>query len=719
MPNNLADARVLLVDDDPRMRESLSGLLELYDCHPTVADSGAEAIDRLQRESFDVLLLDLNMPEVDGHGVMDFINRQDIDTLVIVVSGESSFNSVSTVLKQGAYDYVKKPYAPEELLSTLKNALRKRRLQQDNQDMHKQLIKSEQLHRFIVNNSPDLVFVLDHLCHISFINERAETLLNYRPETLIGQHIVELVESDDEERASLFFSHVVQDGEQLASCELCLKSNGLYQRKHYFEITVSASRNPHEGIPDLEDGELLLYGTARDVTERKEAADFINFQAYHDLLTRLPNRVLFKDRLSVTIFNAKRNNSPFAVMFLDLDRFKIVNDTLGHTLGDRLLQSVAQRLLVCMRGSDTLSRFGGDEFILLFPEVANIEGVEQIAGKFIDALKQPFHVKGHEIYIGCSIGIAMFPEAGEDMEALIQNADIAMYNAKANGRDSYCIFSPDMSSSPAFRLSLERDIRRAISDDELCLFYQPQVDLVKQCISGVEVLVRWEHPERGLMYPSEFISVAEEIRLIIEVDKWVLRHACRTAKSWFANGLPPMKLAVNLSPLMVEQEDFVEFVLNTIEQVGFPAQWLELEITENVLLKDQEHITRKLEQLSEKGISFALDDFGTGYSSLSYLHQYPIDTLKIDQSFVSTLDESNGACLVDAIVAMAQGLKMNIVAEGVESRTQLEYLSNLGCRYIQGWLFGKALSEQEILKLLHTTPVELEHRAILARQDRY
>jgi diguanylate cyclase (GGDEF)-like protein/PAS domain S-box-containing protein len=718
MQGSLAEGRVLLVDDDIRMRESLSDLLGLYDCHPVLAGSGVEAVEKLQQSPFDVLLLDLNMPELDGHGVLDFINRHDIDTLVIVVSGECSFNAVSTVLKQGAYDYVKKPYAPEELLATLKNALKKHRLQRDNQSMHKQLIKSEQLHRFIVNNSPDLVFVLDHLCHISFINARAETLLNYQPDSLIGLHIVDLVEAEDVDKASLFFSQVIQDSEPLASCELCLKSNGLYARKHYFEITVSISQNPQEGIPSLGDGELLLYGSARDITERKEAADFINFQAYHDLLTRLPNRVLFKDRLSVTIFNAMRNDSQFAVMFLDLDRFKVVNDTLGHTLGDRLLQSVAQRLLDCMRSSDTLSRFGGDEFMLLFPEVANQEGVEQIAAKFIEALKQPFHVKGHEIYIGCSIGIAMFPEAGEDMETLIQNADIAMYNAKANGRDSYCIFSHDMSNSPAFRLSLERDIRRAISDDELVLFYQPQIDIETQSIAGVEVLVRWQHPERGLMFPSEFISVAEEIRLIIEVDKWVLRNACRTVKSWFANGQPRFKLAVNMSPLLVEQQDFVDFVLATLAEEDFPAQWLELEITEGVLLKDQEHITRKLEQLSAKGVQFALDDFGTGYSSLSYLHQYPIDTLKIDQSFVSTVNEGSNACLVDAIVAMAQGLKMKIVAEGVENREQLDYLEALGCRYMQGWLYGKAHSEHDMLKVLHSSPLELEQRALLALQDR-
>ncbi len=716
MHSQLAEGRVLLVDDDARMRQSISDLLGLYDCHPELASTGQEAVEKLQQGEFDVLLLDLKMPGVDGYGVMDFINRHSIDTLVVVVSGDASFNAVSTVLKQGAYDYVKKPYAPEELLAALKNAIKKHRLQKNSQSMQQQLIKSEQLHRFIVNNSPDLVFILDHHCHINFINSRAESLLNHQPGSLLGHHIAELVEGEDVDKASLFFDRVMQEGEQLASCELCLKSHGLYARKHHFEITASVSHNSPEGIPNLEDGELLIYGSAHDITERKEVADFLNFQAYHDLLTRLPNRVLFKDRLSVTIFNAQRNNSRFAVMFLDLDRFKVVNDTLGHSLGDRLLQSVAQRLLGCMRSSDTLSRFGGDEFILLFPEVAKVEGVEQIAAKFVDALQQPFYVKGHEIHIGCSIGIAMFPEAGEDMETLIQNADIAMYNAKGGGRDSYCFFSPDESVSPAFRLGLERELRRAISDDEFCLYFQPQIDIEAQAITGVEALVRWQHPQRGLMYPSEFISVAEELRLVLDIDKWVLRNGCRVANSWFADGHPRLRLAVNVSPLFVEQEDFVEFVLQTLAEEDFPAEWLELEITEKVLLKDQELITCKLEQLSVRGVQFALDDFGTGYSSLSYLHQYPINTLKIDQSFVSTVAEGSSAGLIEGIVALAQGLKMNIVAEGVEKRSQLDYLAGLGCRYMQGWLYGKAQSEQDIVKVLHSSPLELERRAALATQ---
>ena len=712
MQAELAQARILLVDDDARMRQSLQDLLQLHQCQPVLAATGYDAIDELQRSAFDLVLLDMLMPEVDGYGVLKYIEENHVDSLIIVISGDAGFEAVSTALKHGAYDYIKKPFTSQELLATLVNALRKIDLQREIQAMQHKLEQSEQLHRFIVNNSPDLIFILDHACRVSFINDRAEALLNFTPDSVAGVHITELIDPEDCDQARLFFERVLQENDQLATTELCFRSHGLYARKHHFEVTVSSSNNPQQGIPGFERGELMLYGSARDITERKEAADYINFQAYHDLLTRLPNRVLFKDRLSVTIFKATRNNSQFAVMFLDLDRFKVVHDTLGHTLGDRLLQSVAQRLLECMRSSDTLSRFGGDEFILLFPEVTSIEGVEQIADKFIDALKQPFYIKGHEIYIGCSIGIAMFPADGEDMETLIQNADVAMYNAKSNGRDSYCLFSPDMNRSPANRLSLERDIRRAISDSELSLYYQPQVDIKTGAISGVEVLVRWQHPERGLMYPSEFISVAEEIRLILEVDKWVLRNACRAVKSWFANGVPRVKLAVNMSSLLVEQEDFVEFVLATLAEEDFPAQWLELEITESVLLKDQEHITRKMERLSAEGIRFALDDFGTGYSSLSYLHQYPIDTLKIDQSFIGAVAEGSNTSLVEAIVAMAKGLGMNIVAEGVENNHQLEYLSGLGCRYLQGWLFGKAHPELDIVKLLDHSPEQLRAHAL-------
>ncbi len=694
------------------MRQSLRDLLQLHQCQPVLTATGGDAIEALQCAPFDLVLLDLLMPGVDGYSVLQHIEQQRIDSLVIVISGDSGFEAVSTALKQGAYDYIKKPFTTQELMATLNNALRKIRLQRENRAMQQRLVQSEQLHRFIVNNSPDLIFILDHACHVSFINDRAEALLNFSPESMTGAHITELIDPEDCDQARLFFERVIQEGDQLATAELCFRSNGLFARKHYFEVTVSSSNNPQQGIPGFERGELMLYGSARDITERKEAADYINFQAYHDLLTRLPNRVLFKDRLSVTIFKATRNNSQFAVMFLDLDRFKVVNDTLGHPLGDRLLQSVAQRLLESMRSSDTLSRFGGDEFILLFPEVTSIEGVEQIADKFIHALKQPFYIKGHEIYIGCSIGIAMFPADGEDMETLIQNADVAMYNAKSKGRDSYCLFSPDMNRSPANRLGLEADIRRAISDSELSLCYQPQVDIQTGAIRGVEVLVRWQHPERGLMYPADFISIAEEIRLILDVDKWVLRNACRAVKSWFPSGRPTIKLAVNLSSLLVEQEDFVDFVLATLAEEGFPAQCLELEITESVLLKDQEHITRKLQRLSDEGVDFALDDFGTGYSSLSYLHQYPIDTLKIDQSFIGAVAEGSNTSLVEAIVAMAQGLRMNIVAEGVESSHQLEYLSGLGCRYLQGWLFGKAHPELDIVKLLDLSPEQLREHAL-------
>lgn len=697
MRTTIGEGRVLLVDDDPRMRRSLRDLLEVYDCTPDEAGSGREAIEKLRATHYDVVLLDLNMPEIDGHAVMDFLAEHEINTLVIVVSGESSFDALSNALRRGAYDYIKKPYAPEELVATVKNALKKRHLESDNEVMQARLRRSEQLHRFIVNNSPDIIFVLDDCGYITYINRRLESLLNIVPDQLIGHHFSELTEPEDEQRAQRFLRRVLVNGEQTASVELALRNNGLHSSKRYFDVTVSPATNPEHGIPVVGDGELVIYGTARDITDRKETEAFINFQAYHDLLTRLPNRVLFKDRLSMALSQAKRHDHLFAVMFLDLDRFKTVNDSLGHSLGDRLLQAVAVRLQEFMRAGDTLSRFGGDEFTLLFPEIESRESVMAIAQKIIEVLKQPFNVEGHEIYIGCSIGIAIYPDAGTDMEILIQNADIAMYNVKGSGKDSFCVYSSEMSNQPAFRLTLERDLRRALANNEFELAFQPQLNARTGKVVGLETLVRWQHPDRGLMYPSEFVPVAEEIRLIHEIDQWVLREVCEALKRMQRIGFEDIVVAVNLSPLLIEQHDFVDRVLAIVRDSRVAPQCLELEITENVLLKDVENIADKFRVLAQAGFRIALDDFGTGYSSLNYLHRFPIDTLKIDQSFVRNIRKSGDeACIVDAIVAMAQGLRLHIVAEGVETREQMDYLLNLGCEDMQGWLFSRALPETDL-----------------------
>lgn len=688
-----ADARILITDDDPRMLDSLRLLLELYDYKVDTATGGEIAIDKLSNNQYDLILLDLKMPNVTGHDVMNFMSNSKIDTLTIVVSGETSLNDISNALRHGAYDYIKKPYVPEELVATVNNAIRKKILEKSHHKIQERLNRSERLHRFIVNNSPDIIFILDRNGNFSFLNSKIESLLNYPKSALLGRHISTLVADQDIEKAHYFFDHISSPHAGMQPIELMLKPYKNDSRQHHFELSIwPIDESDSKNNPSINQ-RYRTYGIARDISERLEAEAFINFQAYHDLLTRLPNRSLFKDRLSVAIAQAQRNKGQLAVMFIDLDRFKIVNDSLGHTMGDKLLQSVSQRLQTCIRKGDTLSRFGGDEFTLLLPELKGSDAAIQIADKILLEVKQPFQIGNHEIHIGASIGISTYPESGDNMDTLIKHADIAMYRVKKTGKDGYQLFNSEMHSESTERLTLEQDMRKAIDNDEFEVCYQPQFDANSEKICGVEALVRWNHPTLGRLSPAEFIPVAEDSHLIIELDRHTLRKGCREILQSHKNGFPDLRLAVNLSPVMIEKKDFVDDILKTLEEEQYPAHLLELEITENILMNDRQDIADKLLRLASEGIHLAIDDFGTGYSSLSYLQDFPVSTLKIDRSFINTIKSTDDeVCIVEAIIAMAKGLKMSIVAEGVENREQLGYLQSLNCDIVQGFLFGQAMT---------------------------
>src|SRR5690606_36459243 len=431
------------------------------------------------------------------------------------------------------------------------------------------------------------------------------------------------------------------------SIEIALRARDGSQSKRYFELAV---------WPVNEDADIThpspsyrVYGTARDITDRMEAEDLINFQAYHALLTRLPNRSLFKDRLSMALTQAARNNERVAVMFIDLDRFKLINDSLGHTMGDRLLQAVSQRLLGCIRKGDTLSRFGGDEFTLLLHDTHGQPAVVQVAEKILESIKEPFRLGEHDIHIGASIGIAIYPEGGNTLDALIKNADIAMYRVKNTGKDGYHIFSHDMTVTATQRLMLEQDMRRALENGEFEICYQPQVDATTEVLVGVEALVRWNHPTLGRLAPAEFIPVAEDSRLIIDLDRLTLSCACGEIARLHRNGMPDLKLSVNLSPLLLERTNFADNIMEILEREQFPAHLLELEITENLLMNDRPDVIEKLRHISAAVLQLAIDDFGIGYSTLSYLHKYQINTLKIDRSFVQAIKTADeDACIVNA-----------------------------------------------------------------------
>jgi diguanylate cyclase (GGDEF)-like protein/PAS domain S-box-containing protein len=711
-------ARILLVDDKPELLRSLSEVVSLHGYQVTEALGGRAALDALVVDDFDVVLLDLIMPEVSGHDVLDYAAKHRIATKIIVVSGDSSFSGVKHALTCGAFDFVKKPYEATELVATLEKALRHRRLEQSHELMEQKLKGSEELHRFIVNTSPDLVYMLDRNGCFTFLNDRVESLLGYDKDDLVGKHYSELVFEEDLEEAQNLFNERRTGDRVSQNLELRLKSRrprGVDRPfpTHTLWVDLTAVGFYSDDDERSRSNFIGTMGTARDISQRKEAEQVINFQAYHDLLTHLPNRALLKDRLSLAITHARRNKRRLAVMFLDLDRFKLVNDTLGHTMGDRLLKAVANRLQGCLRKGDTLSRFGGDEFTLLLPEVRTRDDVVVIASKILDKLATPFVIDGHELFVGASIGIATYPEAGDSVEALIQSADIAMYDVKGRGKNGYQFFSDEMNHKFSTRLSLERELRNALTSGQLRVYYEPQVDLHDGKIVGVEALVRWQHPRHGLIPPNDFLPVAEETGLITQIDEWVQARAFEEVASWRRTGLGDVRLSVNMTAPQIEQESFLERFLTTLEGSGLDAHKVKLEITENTIMQDMEVIVPKLRKLKKEGVTIAIDDFGTGYSSLSYLQQFPVNTLKIDRSFVGDIRADEGdASIINAIVAMARGLKLDIIAEGVETRSQLRYLRSQGCREVQGYFFSRAVPAGELRDMLRKHPF-----ATLVRQD--
>jgi len=685
---SINEQKILVVDDDPVVLKSLKDLLAIRGFNPNIAIGGQEAICQLNQNDYDLVLLDLHMPYVNGHDVMDHINANSIDTSVIIVSGETSFEAAKNACSQGAYDFLRKPYATDELIITINNALKEKRLQKQNVFMQQQLSESERLHRYIVNTSPDIIYILDRDGHFTFINERIESLLGFSKEEIVGKHYSFLVHHDDMEQAKYVFNERRIGTRAAKNIELRLKCKDDGKSRHFNNRTLPIELSAM-GMYTVEDESKNsytgTYGVARDVTERKIAEETINFQAYHDLLTKLPNRALLRDRLSLAISQAKRDDEKLAVMFLDLDRFKNINDSLGHMIGDELLQQVSMRLKECIRAADTLARFGGDEFTLMLPKLHDgHEDASRLAEKITNTLKQPFNVDGHELYVSASIGIALYPQDGTNMDSLIKHADVAMYHVKGQGKNGYQFYSNEMNVPYIEKLSMDTGIHKALDNNEFNLVYQPQVNLRTGEIVGVEALLRWEHPEHGAVSPSEFIPFAEESGLIIDIGYWVLKSACKELSQWRTAGLPEIRMSINISSRQLMENDIVTNIVNIMRDYDVPGHCIELEITEHAIMSDMDSVIRKLKELSNHDITIAIDDFGTGYSSLSYLHKLPIQTLKIDRTFLkeSRINKDDNT-IINTIVAMAKGLNLNVVAEGVESQAQLEYLRSIDCSEAQ------------------------------------
>jgi diguanylate cyclase (GGDEF)-like protein len=479
-------------------------------------------------------------------------------------------------------------------------------------------------------------------------------------------------------------------------------------------IMQSGMHYMHDGFVITEHGKYAGMGTGYDlmkaITERTQAN--LYRLAHHDALTGLPNRLLFIDRLGQAMAQANRNERLVAVMLLDLDRFKAINDTLGHTMGDLLLRNVAELLVSCVREDDTVARLGGDEFTIMLPEIQYIQDAATVAQKILDAFTQPFFLDGHELFIGTSIGIALYP-FNEDLNLLLRDADIAMYEVKQQGGNNYQFYTTEMNTASLRRLSLEGALRRALERGEFVLHYQPQFDLARGEIVGAEALIRWQHPDLGLLGPMEFIPLAEENGLIIPIGEWALRAACAQNRAWQLAGLPPLRMSVNLSVRQFYQKDLVDTVSRILEQTGLDSRYLELEITESCLMQNTQTTMTMLSEFNRMGVRFAIDDFGTGYSSLAYLKRFPIDTLKIDRSFVCDIgSDPDDAAIVKAIVALAQSLEMRVIAEGVETREQMDFLRAHRCDEIQGYLVSRPLPAEDFAVLLAPERIrpDREHR---------
>ncbi|MGE5547028.1 MAG: EAL domain-containing protein [Solirubrobacterales bacterium] len=587
--------------------------------------------------------------------------------------------SFSDILSTLQYEYVQR----------LDEALRERdeALLRSRKDLH--------LARKVIEASLDGIMICTPDGLIEFVNPAFTLLTGYAPEDVLGKRPNLLKSGKHDDR---FYKKMWEK----------LERNDVWQgeiwnrRKNgdiYPEwLTINVIRD--------EAGRITQYAAIfTDISERKKTEERIRNLAYFDVLTGLPNRRLFTDRLQVAIANAHRHASRLAIMFLDLDLFKRINDTLGHGVGDRVLVETSKRLANVLREGDTVARLGGDEFVILLPELEHIEDAGKLAERVIDQVKQPFMVDDHELYVTTSVGIAVYPDDGTTHETLIKNADTAMYRAKDLGRNSYQLYTPAMNARSFERLAMESALRHALLRNEFRLAFQVKVDLATGRMSGVEALVRWHHPEMGLVSPADFIPLAENMGLISQIGAWVLKAACRQCKSWHELGLPPVRIAVNVSALQFREDDVPAMVRDALAETGLAPQYLELELTESVLMQRVEEVSMVLRELRGMGVHISIDDFGTGYSSLSYLKRMPIDALKIDRSFVHDIGKdgeplaSEGAEIVSTIINLAHNLKLRAIAEGVETVEQAEFLRSKGCDEIQGFLISRPVSGEDLISL--------------------
>ncbi|MFL6658381.1 MAG: putative bifunctional diguanylate cyclase/phosphodiesterase [Massilia sp.] len=688
-PTSTKRGVVLVADDDPVMRLLMLEMLGQVGLDAIEARDGEEALAMFQSQAPDLILMDVEMPRMDGFSACREIRQVEngASVPIIMVTGGDDIEAVTRAYEVGATDFVSKPINWPILGHRVLYVLRA-------SDAIVRLRIADAHNRAVLAAIPDTFFRLSKEGFYLDYEQGHDAAASIPADHCAGKHISEVLPQDIAERI-VEQMYEVLDTHDIRSVDYALLRGGVIQ--HYEARLVATGPNE-------------VLGLVRDISERKRTEEQIRRLAYCDSLTGIPNRQAFLETLERELHRSKVGDKKFAVLFMDLDAFKRINDTLGHNVGDHLLKIVSERLRETIRPSDlvsrgdqshNLARLGGDEFTILIPDLDRVENALNVAHRVKDAMRRPFLIDGHEIFVTASIGISLFPEDGDDCDSLLKFADTAMYHAKNCGKNNAKLYSSSLTMQIMSHVKLEVGLRKALKNEELYLLYQPQIDVRSSEIVGVEALVRWRHPERGIISPTEFIPLAEETGLIVPIGEWVLRTACIQARQWQKATQRTLRMAVNLSAKQFKDENLTQIVVSALNDTGLDPRLLELELTEGTLMDDARATMATLEQLRAIGVYLSIDDFGTGYSSMNYLKRFDVRTLKIDKSFICGLpQDSENAAITRAIIAMAHGLKMIVVAEGVETDEQLLLLEEYGCDLVQGFYLGHPSPQEAITAIL-------------------
>ncbi|MBU1639480.1 MAG: EAL domain-containing protein [Proteobacteria bacterium] len=666
---------VLIVDDTMMNIDLLADVLR-EDYRLGIATNGVKALEFVKKNKPDLILLDIMMPEMDGFEVCRILkeNNKTRNIPVIFITALSDTENVARGFQLGGCDYIPKPFHAIEVKARVKSKL--------NELNQLSFVEN------IFQTSLEGIVIADQEMVVTMVNHMACSLTGYEQEELLGKSI-DILQAHDRGSTSKHIHSFLDDCDHWTGEIWNRRKNG---ERFPQKLALSAVRNLW--------GEVINYvAVFHDMSEIKRHKDELKYQANHDGLTGLPNRTFFQFRLLDALEDAGRHDEKMAVLILDLDHFKHINDSLGHLVGDYLLKEVCARLEGCLGGA-ILARLGSDEFGVVVEGLISEEWAVKVAEQIKLSLTMPIFFEGHELFISTSIGITFYPEDGRDPETLMKNGDIAMAQAKGRGGNTYQVFHREMDERIANMLALESNMRRALDKEEFAVFYQPKVDMRSGEIIGMEALVRWILPEGGMVSPADFIPLAEKTGLIVFLGEWVLKTAAQQAKKWWDLGYH-LPVAVNLSPRQFQEENLVSLVRDTLVETGLPPAALELEITEGVVMENEENALKILHEINEMGVQLSIDDFGTGYSSLHYLKQFPIHTLKIDKSFVDNIPaDSENVAIATAIIYMGKSLGLKVIAEGVEEMEQCVFLRNLGCDQLQGWLFSPAVDNEKFTKML-------------------